>query len=423
MTRRLARLPSELVRSGITPSLENDVPPLWVDGGNVVFRDGGIRPEPGQFKLFDKLQKKPVIGVNEMVRDGNKILYWGSVDKLYKGDRTQTPPTAEVGTGYTGIQDATESQEATRWSLEPWGRWMFAANGINDLQVDKATGTMVPLEDEVGFTFPDGIADNFAPEIVLKIKSFLMAFRQNDGDAGLNTVYWCSDNSPLDWATAADNSAGNIPIRDMPSPIIAALPMGSGAATYSTSSMHLVQFIGSPNWFGVARVLDGIGAFGKHSVVVVGRRHFGMGPRGIFETDGTDFRYIDQPEAHRYIYDDINLVQKSKVVGWHDVDLERVVWFYCSKQSNTWDRAIGFDYRNRVWMFPQYYRSAASQTAVFDFPITADEDGNIYLQSIGSVPPPPDSAPIQLQDSVGFSGVGFGEGGFGTGGFGGTWNG
>lgn len=403
--RRIAAFGPNEIFTGIHPSLPPNVAPLWVDGRNVLFQELGVRPDVGQSFFIPKLQKAPVIGMLEMRQDEKRVLYYGTRSKLFKYVEGGT--VEEVGTGYTGVDAETPDAPATRWSLQAWGDWVLATNGVNDILVDKNdTNDFVPLSGTP--------VANFRPEILIKSGSYMLAFTHQDGQAGHVSYWWCSDNDVEDWVVDASNTAGSNSIHDAQGAIKAAMPLGSYIAALTDNTMHLISFIGDPYYWGTAAALEGIGACSKDACQTVGRVMYGFGPKGIWRTDGADKVYISTPSVFDYIFDDINMNQLSQVVSWHDIQRDRIVWWWCSKNSMVLNRAIAFQYNGDLWHIPGFIRSAATEQGVFQFPLLGDTDGNVLAVGIpGSLPMEP-GAPLALRAKVQIvTSAGYGQGKYG----------
>src|SRR5688572_30477453 len=106
--RTLVRFGPAEILTGIQPATRHDANDLWIDGSNVVFREGALRPEPGQLLLFPKISSDPIIGFGESERGGHPILFWGTRTKLYRADLSQalgaqiTDVTRAIGGDYNG---------------------------------------------------------------------------------------------------------------------------------------------------------------------------------------------------------------------------------------------------------------------------------------------------------------------------------
>lgn len=443
--RTLVRIGQEQILSGIQPATRHDANDLWIEGSNVIFREGGMRPEPGQLLLAPKLVSDPIIGFGESERGGHPMLYWGTRTKLYRmnlqlavGSQIDEV-TRTVGGNYNGREDQDHLSPATRWSLQSWGEWMIAANGVDELQYHRPVDTDFKNISSP----PGGVTYNkpaihtaagvaFKPHYLVRARGHMLAFTHhvhasattdNEIADGEQYFWWCDQNNIFDWLAIRANAAGSQIIRDAPSVILSAHPMLDGAAAYTLTTQHLIQYLGDPLWFGVVRTQYGIGALGHHAVVPVGRVHYGAGPQGLWRSDGSQYQYIDHPVVRDWMYRRLHTHQASKTVAWHDPSQERVIWFFCADGSLTWNAAIAFDYVQGTVHIPDYIRSAASIMEAFDFGITGSTTGEVFRQSfLGDIGPADPGKPLTLVATTGLT-VGYGEAGYGRLGYGGRWNG
>lgn len=130
---------------------------------------------------------------------------------------------------------------------------------------------------------------------------------------------------PDTWVTASDNLAGALTIRELKSPIRAAVPLGQSIAVYGDDQMFLVSYLANDLVFGYRPALNGIGAVSKHAVVAVGRRNFGLARQGFYVTDGAQFEYIDVP-IRKWFRDNVIGSQLSKAIAFHDEKNNNVRW-------------------------------------------------------------------------------------------------
>ncbi len=431
----------EQLDSGLHPSLPHDRVPLWADGLNVTFNEQAVQPFPGQFSIFSKLDSSPVKGMYEVQVEGEKILYWGSCQKLFRYVESKGVPEEITGTAvltdnlYDGVFAETATQKVTQWSFERWGRWMLATNGVNTPQiyvpptpVTGAPGEYTDLLEQPGATaLPFDTA-----EIFRAIGPHMLALnlRRNGVKTGdtysivddeSNGYAWSGFDDVELWTPAASNQAGENIIRDMKTEIVAAVPLGRGIGVYGRAGLWLIDFVGAPFFFGHQHLLSGIGALSKHSVVPVGRMHYGMGQFGIFRTDGLQFEYIDQPAVHDFIYElnKLNRNQLSHVSHLHDPLTSTIIWFYPAEDDSVENtNAIAYNYKNKTWSIPNFIRTASAEGSVFNRPLSADKFGNIYVQGVEGTAPSGAIAPLLLEAEADLA-LGWGEGGWGELGWGG----
>lgn len=412
MTERLLRADEQIV-AGLEPSSPLDSKVLWADGRNVVFKEHSVQPIPGEALLVSKLEVAPGRGALELLVNGVPTLFWGTPKKLYRfkeGGAAEDVSNSGIGGGsYGGIIDSTATQAATRWSFVSWGIWAVASNGVDPVQINKDAAEFVDL---------GGISGVFSTaEIVRTFGPYLIALNTDNDPAEFS---WCDTDDVETWTPSAINAAGSLLMRDLNSPIIAAEDLSTGGiGVYGSNQLHLIQFVGPPNYFGQRHLLSGIGAVSKDSVVPVEGLHLGMGPRGFFMTDGIQPRAIDDPKIHDFVYNSLNRDQISKVVGWDEPNLGITFWSYPQLGFSENNITVGFNRRNGSWGIYDFVRTAATSGSIFDFAVSIDASGNVFFRQIEGFTP--DLAQkLVLPASAGFV-SGYGQGGYGQGGYSGSW--
>jgi hypothetical protein len=409
--RKLASIVDE-IESGLQPSVALDKAVLWVDGENVIFDRGGVGPMLGHYVLFAKPASLPILGLQEALVGGNKYIFFGDKENLYywkEGDAAATDVTHGAG-DYTG-------GDLDKWSFCPWGEHMVACNGDNEVpQYWDSSAPSAFVDFNTGTDYPS----SGRAEVAAKVGPFLFFLNT---DQEVYVLQWCDEDDRAVWTPTTGNLAGDLALRDLNSPIRCAVRLGPGLGVYGDDKLHAVNLVGSPLVFGQEQRLDGIGAFGKHSVSVLDRLNFGMGPRGIFMTDGVSFEYIDHPAIHDLIYEDINLEATQLVTSWVDPAQWTVFFSYPQGGHDTNSRSVGYNYKNRTWGIFKMARTAASSEGIFNGALAGDVDGNVYLQGLRGTVPSPEAEPLTLDEPTAEASMGYGKGGYGDLGYGGYWSG
>lgn len=396
--------------SGQHPSIPNDDVPLWADGSNVIYKKDAVTPVPGQFIMFPKPELAKVSGVVELLVDGVQNLFFGTLTALYRwktGDVAATDVTRAAG-AYVGTSEET-------WSIVAWGEDVAATNFIDKVQVwNKASAANFVDLDTVS-----DLSTDFRCEILDVEGPFLFGYSYKDTGFDNNEAFlWCDEDDRTVFTATATNLAGDLTIRNLNSPIKCVVELGQFKAVYGLNQLHVVSFIGAPLVFRRDHLMNEIGAFGKASVVSVDKMNYGIGPKGLFETDGTQSNYIDTPAIHDFIYDNINKDAAFKAVVWADTANSMIYFSYPSSAASENDTTVGFNYKNRTFSLPEFFRTAASSAAVFDFPITADANGSVYQQGVAGFAPSASDKPMTLVADTVLK-LGYGEGGYGELGYGG----
>lgn len=369
---------------------------MWTDAENVAFLEAAVKKAAGRklahqapwatFGLQPKPDDQRIVGLAQARVNDKRRTFFGTVDSVWMWEGSDYIKLVD-GVRYT-LRETT-FQPFSAWSFVVWGSFLLATNGVHEPLVwENIVGPAVPL----GTPFPTA-------EIFLKRGPYVIAF--NTGKytlgsqlaGGPNCIHWSGflDQTQWDVLDPASHS-GDLYLEDLEDRIIAAASLAEGIAVYSGDSMHFLREVGYPNYFGVQKALDGIGAVSKHSVVSVGALNYGLGRQGFWKTDGVRVDYISTPALQRWVENNINWAQKSKVVAWHDESNRQVIWYFPDGASEWNSRGLAYNYINDAWAPLSRGLHSAIERNVFDFALTGGENGAVYFEGKGV---DDDQAPVE----------------------------
>ncbi|KKK74295.1 hypothetical protein LCGC14_2885190, partial [marine sediment metagenome] len=214
---------SQEIPTGLFPDIEADKSPLWADGRNVLFEDGGARPTLGRIVIAIKTQAHPGTGLIEMIQGAKKTLFWG---------------TPKVGTdngklfrwqeGDTSIEDVSRVGDYTGtgiWSLVPWGEWVLATNGVDPPQVYGHPDDVNDFIDLYNATGVTGLLAGDTWELVTATQAFIFALNM---DFNNQAFKWSTEDNVQVWNPLPSNQAGDGVARNLYSEIIAVSALANG---------------------------------------------------------------------------------------------------------------------------------------------------------------------------------------------------
>lgn len=419
MSRKSLNKFSDEITSGLRPDLEGDKVPLWADGGNVVFEDGGVRPSLGRYSIAKKLQGLPPSGLIETIIGGKNTLFWGTADpdgvngKLFmwqEGDSSATDVTRVSGGDYTGTGI---------WSLTPWGQWVIATNGVDEPQLFGHSSDPDDFQNMYAVSGVSGMVGATTWDLVKQNGPFLFGFGTN---VNPQSFMWCDEDNALIWDPLPGNFAGDLPVRDLFSNIMAVGQLNVGVAIYGRDQMHYTEYIGGQLVHSIRRIQNNVGAFGKQCISTVGPYNFGFGPRGFFRTDGTQTEYIDNDHIHDFVFGRLDRDNAYKAVSWVNVGAFTIFWSFPETGFGGENSiTVGFNWKTRGWTIIDAGSNSATSGGVFDTPYHLGYAGAVMKESdeITSVP----GDPLLMSAEVALYGLGYGESGYGEMGYGGIWTG
>lgn len=356
----------QILGSGIWPGVHPLRAPFWISGKNVVFSPVGPATLGGWSAPFSSAMVNWPRGFGQ-IKDstGAQKLCYGTSDKLWLWDAVSE---TQVGSGFTGIDTATVTQDATQWSIESWGTWFLATNGIDTPQVWKASGNFVNLTG-LNFTWA---------EIFVKRGPHVIALNTSNGQ---NWFEWCHEDDVEDWVPSASNTAGSLTIRELFGGIKAAVPWTDQILVAGKEQLFTIGYRGAPFYFGYRPLLNGVGAVSKHSVVVVGRKIYGLGPQGFWVSDGATFEFIDTPAIRKWFKSNVNTTQISKTCAVHDEVNRQIIWWFPTSSGEATE-GVAFNYHTPSWSFLDFGRSAAAPRDAFSYMIGGTQS-EIYFHNFG----------------------------------------
>ena len=390
------------IATGLFPDLPHNTATLWKDGKNVLFQEKSIQPFPGQKVKFSRSETDEITGlfVGRASPDID-FIFFGTKSNLYTWDETNgIVEVTRAASDYTGTAE-------NLWSFCQWNDKVLASNGKDAVQL--FSGALFVDLPAATFTHAKKVLTR-SPYCVA-IGTDLMSNRG---------VHWCNDGDIATWAAAAGNSAGDIELPEMDSPITGAEFLGDSLLVYSQNTVYSIDYVGLPFVFSSRKLFDGIGVRGIGGVALIENYHYGIGVNGIWRTDGGRYEYFASEAVRDLLLQDLNFSALDKAWVHHLKDVNHVVFFYPSKDSEVNDKGLAYNYLNNTWTILGFGRNVASQGALFT--------NTLFGSSLGKVteltPYEAGMAGNETDSGLVLSGEGvvnqaFGDCGFGQLGFGG----
>jgi hypothetical protein len=194
------------------------------------------------------------------------------------------------------------------------------------------------------------------------------------------TIRFSDQENLLEWESAATTTAGELRI-GTGSEIMAAVQTKQQVIVFTDSSVHAMQYLGSPFTFGAQEVSSSVSIMGQNAAVAVGDAVFWMGKNEFYVYDGA---VLQIPcDVKEYVFGDLNAQQGLKVTAGHVSSFSEVWWFYPSSSSAENDRYVIYNYEQKIWYYGALSRTAWADRGVRGFPMGVSPDGYIYYHENG----------------------------------------
>jgi len=218
---------------------------------------------------------------------------------------------------------------------------------------------------------------------VSDVSRFVICFGTND--TGTTTVdpmliRWSDQESITDWTPTATNQAGSIRISHG-SRIVTAMQNRQEIVVWTDSSVYSMQYLGPPYVWNVQLLADNISITGINAPAIAAGVIYWMGVDKFYKYDGRVQTL--RCDLRQHIFSDINAAQYEQVFTGTNEGFNEVWWFYCSRNSNTVDKYVVYNYMEDVWYYGTMARTAWLDSGLRDYPVAATYTYNIVNHEEG----------------------------------------
>jgi len=196
-------------------------------------------------------------------------------------------------------------------------------------------------------------------------------------------IRWCSSEDYTDWMPTITNTAGDYRLPSRGSEIRAVTRMADKTVILTDSDLFSQNYIGSNDVFGFIRAAENCGVISRNAAVEFNGVLYWMSNNNqFFKFDG---RVQPLPcSVLRYVFDNFNHAQSSKICAGVNSRFDEVVWFYPSPTSEENDRYVIYNTTENHWTIGTIERTAWKDTGTYDNPIGAGGPGDgLFYHEVG----------------------------------------
>ena len=261
---------------------------------------------------------------------------------------------------------------ATTWSLDTWGEYLVGCSDYDGKIYEWQLGFTTPTLAAVITNAP---TSNKA--ILVTAERFLFAL-----GAGGNPrkVQWCDQEDNTLWTPASTNLAGDYELTTSGT-LMAGKRVKGINLLFTDVDVHTAQYVGAPFVYGFEKAGSGCGLISTQSVAAIDTAAIWMSKSGFFIYDG----YVKPLpcDVSDYVFGNINLDQRSKVVAVHNSKFGEIWWFYPSNAGLENDSYVTYNYREGHWNIGTLSRLAGADAGVFTLPLMVDAAGEVNEHEVG----------------------------------------
>lgn len=367
----------------------------WYDGNLVRWENGRMKPVGGWQALLsggaaltgmargalawtDNLGGKHVaIGTNSKLYFGTGGTFTDSTPGGFNPGRVDSILGVGYGAGAYGKEAygtarsiGTLALDAATWSMDTYGQdWVGCCTGDQKIyELNVGTGVVAQVANSPT-----------AWGIFTTNEDYLMAL--GAGGTG-KKVQWPNLGDDTTWTPTSQNSAGSINLQTG-GRCMAGSRVGLQNLVWTTTDVHLINFIGSPGIYAPIKIADHAGLVGQNAYAVTDVAYW-WGVGGFFVYNG-----IVEPlkcDVQDYIFKNVNQTQFAKIYCGLNSRYNEITWFFPSLNSIEVDSYVTYNYRDKWWSFgigSSLARTCWIDRGVFPWPLAVSPTGVIYEQEQG----------------------------------------
>jgi len=271
---------------------------------------------------------------------------------------------------------------ARQWSLDNFGEDLVATvlnGGTFKWDTSSGTGTRAV---SLGATAPVASRFNIVSSDTRHLFLFGTCTTVTDEATQDDLFFRFADRESLTvFAPTAENEAGSLRIADG-SRIVGAVRSTGQILVWTDTSLHGIQFVGTPFTFGQRQLGANCGLIAQHAAVDVNGQAFWMGDDAFYMYDGVVKKM--PCSVQDYVYDDISYTNKNDIACGVNPEFNEILWFYPSGSATQIDRVVVYNYLEGTWYTTTLGRTTYLGAYTYENPIATEYNASLTANATTS---------------------------------------
>ena len=172
-----------------------------------------------------------------------------------------------------------------------------------------------------------------------------------------------------DYTPVATNEAGSLRISDG-SKIVGAVKSAGQILVWTDTSLHGIQFVGTPFTFGLRQLGANAGLIAQHAALEVNGIAYWMSDDAFYLYDGVVKKM--PCSVQDFVFDDISYTNKNDIAVGLNTAYNEIIWYYPSANATQIDRAVAYNYLEGTWYTLSLGRTTWLGAYVYEKPIATE---------------------------------------------------
>jgi len=177
-----------------------------------------------------------------------------------------------------------------------------------------------------------------------------------------------------DYTPVATNEAGSLRISDG-SRIVGAVKSSGQILVWTDTSLHGVQFVGTPFTFGLRQLGANCGLIAQHAAIEVNGRAYWMSDNSFYMYDGVVKKM--PCSVQDYVFDDLSYTNRNDIACGINTAFNEIIWYYPSANATAIDRGVAYNYLENTWYTINIGRTTWLGAYVYEQPIATEYSASL----------------------------------------------
>ena len=177
-----------------------------------------------------------------------------------------------------------------------------------------------------------------------------------------------------DYTPVSTNEAGSLRISDG-SRIVGAVKSAGQILVWTDTSLHGIQFVGTPFTFGLRQLGANAGLIAQHAAIEVNGVAYWMSDDAFYLYDGVVKKM--PCSVQDFVFDDMSYTNKADIAVGLNTAFNEIIWYYPSANATQIDRGVAYNYLERTWYTINLARTTWLGAYVYENPIATEYKTNV----------------------------------------------
>ena len=177
-----------------------------------------------------------------------------------------------------------------------------------------------------------------------------------------------------DYTPVTTNEAGSLRITDG-SRIVGAVKSTGQILVWTDTSLHGIQFVGTPFTFGLRQLGANAGLIAQHAAIEVNGIAYWMSDNAFYLYDGVVKKM--PCSVQDFVFDDISYTNKNDIAVGLNTAYNEIIWYYPSANATQIDRSVAYNYLEGTWYTNSLGRTTWLGAYVYELPIATEYSSSV----------------------------------------------